>query len=201
MPHLHELLGECDESLREAWARSVSGEPDGSSGPQEANAIFASFFTDLVSALRVGASGGAPTEPGEPNAEESLPMGLDALVATRAFGLVHGRILEIAAERGIVVSLGEHRVLASRVSAAVVRAVEGQRRQHERELHRMAHQLRNPLGSAMMALTLLRSKVDLGESARLADMAERNLKKLEGLINEAVGEGASRPSSEDGDRA
>jgi signal transduction histidine kinase len=194
MARLHDLLGEYQESLRDAWARSVSCEPAGSSGLSDAHAVFASFFGELVSALRVGASGGAPPKPEEANAEESLPTVLDALAAATAFGRLHDRILEIAAERGAEVSLGEHRVLVSRVSAAVLGAVETQRRQHERELHRMAHQLRNPLGSAMMALTLLRSKVDLGEGTRLADMAERNLKKLEGLIDEAVREGESRPA-------
>jgi len=200
MPHLHDLLRECRENLRDAWGRSVSSQPAGSSATHDAYASFASFLGELVSALRVGASGDASPEPGEPDSEEPLSTGLDTLVALRAFGLLHSRILDIAAERGVEVSLGEHRVLASRVSAAVVRAVEGQRRQHERELHRMAHQLRNPLGSAMMALTLLRSKVDLGEGARLADMAERNLKKLEGLIDEAVDAGASRPEPEAQDR-
>jgi len=45
----------------------------------------------------------------------------------------------------------------------------------------------------MMALTLLRKRVDLGESARLAETAERNLRKLQGFIDEAVDEGTSDP--------
>jgi signal transduction histidine kinase len=106
---------------------------------------------------------------------------------------MHGRILDIAAERGFELSLAEHRVLASRVNAAIARAAAAQRRKHERDLHRIAHKLRNPLSSAMMALTLLRKRVDLGESARLAETAERNLRKLQGFIDEAVDEGTSDP--------
>ena len=38
---------------------------------------------------------------------------------------------------------------------------------------------------------ILRSRVDLGDSGRLADVAERNLRRLQGLIDEAVGEGST----------
>ena len=195
MSHLPQLLGEYEESLRDVWARSVSCEPDAPSGSKDAREDFASFLTELVSALRTPGSEDAPPDPGEAaaDADESPATGLDAVVATRAFGLMHGRILDIAAERGVELSLAEHRVLASRVNAAIARAAAAQRRKHERDLHQIAHKLRNPLGSAMMALKLLRSRVDMGESARLAEMAERNLVKLQGFIDEAVDEGTSSP--------
>jgi signal transduction histidine kinase len=186
------LLGEYQESLRDGWARSC--EPDASSSSADARDGFSSFLTELTAALRVAASGGAPPRPGQPDADESPATGLDPVVTTRALGLLHGRILEIAAERGVEVSLAEQLALVSQVNTAIGRAAAMQKRSHERDLHRLAHELRNPLGSAFMALKLLRARVDLGESARLAEMAERNLQKLQGLIDEAVDEGGPGPS-------
>jgi signal transduction histidine kinase len=120
---------------------------------------------------------------------------LDVVAAIATFGALHRLILDMASECGVAASPGELAVLASRVNAAIGRAAARQLRRHDRELHRMAHALRNPLGSALMALTLLRSKADLGEHLRLLEMAERNLKRLQGMIDQAVGE--SSPAAQD----
>jgi signal transduction histidine kinase len=192
MLRLHELLGEYEDRLRDVWARSVSCDTDASSGGADAvNEGFSAFLSELTSALRDAVSGGSSAPPGTLESDGGDSLSLDAVVATRAFGALHGCVLEVAAERGVEVSLAEHLALASLVNAAIARAAAGQRLQHDRDLHRIAHQLRNPLGSAIMALTLLRSRVDLGDSGRLADVAERNLRRLQGLIDEAVGEGST----------
>jgi signal transduction histidine kinase len=127
---------------------------------------------------------GAPEN--QANGTEDSGADLDPAVATRAYGSLHGLILETAAKLGIEVSLAEQKTLVLQVNETVARALAGYVRNQERELHRVAHELRNPLGSAMMALTLLRSRVDLGDHIRLAEMLERNLHRLEQGLDDAL---------------
>jgi signal transduction histidine kinase len=51
---------------------------------------------------------------------------------------------------------------------------------------KLAHDLRNPLGSALMALTLLRARLTSTDDLRLLDTLERNLKRLDRIIDERI---------------
>jgi signal transduction histidine kinase len=194
--HLHDLLGECEERLLDGWSAIVLRQPGRPTRPdalphpgERHREDLLSFLMDLKSALRRAAADGIPasTSPGtEADEEGGSGGGLDPAAATRGYGFLHGLILEIAAERSVEVCLAEHRTLVSYLSEAVARAVAGYLRAEQRELHRIAHGLRNPLGSAMMALTLLRSRVDLGGHARLGEMLERNLQRLEQGLEELL---------------
>jgi signal transduction histidine kinase len=188
MHHLHQLLHDCKEALIDgATQASLQPEPDDEGVRRELR----SFLEGLIVALR------------EPDAKPAVPapkgngeiLGSDAgakpdtLKMIRAYGGLHQSILELAAERSIEVNLGAQLCFVSSINRAILQTVMAYQERHERELHRSAHQLRNPLGSATMALTLLRSRTDLGDNVRLAEMMERNLQRLQGLIDEAVDRG------------
>jgi signal transduction histidine kinase len=195
MPSLHQMLDEREGRLHCGWVQCVSREVEDSSAADEAaGGGVATFLAQLRSALQAGAGVSPQPIDREPTRAGVPEVSIDPVVATRAFGLLHAIILEVAVERGVAVSLAEQSLLASQVNAAIGRAALGQSRRHERDLHHFAHKLRNPRGSALMALTLLRSRVDVGESARLAEMAERNLQKLQRVIDDAVDKGATVPS-------
>jgi signal transduction histidine kinase len=182
---LHELLLESADELSKSWIAAV---PD-----PKAQEGLATFLTELKAALRGATVECTPCPRGpEPEVDETHDpgVGFDPVAATRAYGVLHGALLEAAEERGIEVGLEEQKVLASHVNQAIARAVMGHMRTQHRELRRIAHELRNPLGSAMMALTLLRSRADLGENTRLAEMLERNLQRVERGLDEAL---ASEP--------
>ncbi len=195
---LFELIEECEETLLAHWTLSLA---EGLAAPPRdhvSHERFMEFLTSLKAALAHEAFDAAASpiveyRDEEESAHEGDP---DARSATRAYGALHVRILAIAANRQVEVSLSEQLTLASYVNAAIGEAVAGQARTHDRKVHRLAHQLRNPLGSALMALTLLRARADLGEHARLGDMLERNLQRVQRLIDEAAGEG--EPGSESG---
>jgi signal transduction histidine kinase len=194
MPHLHELLDEHEAELLESWTRCTT--PEGTSrDDRRAREGLSAFLTELDTALRVARSGEAPAAAMAPAGDDADldDVGLDALAATRVYGLMQALILQLAADRRVDVNLAEQLVLASQVNAAIARAAARQARRHHHELHRVAHQLRNPLGSALMAMTLLRSKTDLGANVRLAEIVQRNLQRLQGLIEEAVGDGPGSP--------
>jgi signal transduction histidine kinase len=191
MRHLHELLEEHRGKLLAEWTRFVGGETEAPS-PARANARAdaAAFLTRLTAALRLAATGEVPVSAQDADAstDEEADVALDALTTTRAFGSLHGLILEIAADHGVRPTLAEQLTLASHLNIAIVHAAGLETRRHKRALRHLAHQLRNPLGSAMMALALLRSRIDLGEESRLAELTERNLRRLQGLIDEVVGD-------------
>jgi signal transduction histidine kinase len=194
MRHLHELLEEHRERLLAAWARFIAGDAEAAPAPDaRAGTDVSTFLCDLTAALRLIATGEVPTAAPdeEPHSDDETAATPDALTATRAFGSLHGLILEIAADHGMRPTLAEQLTLASHLNVAVARAAGVETRRHRRELRQLAHQLRNPLGSAMMALALLRSRIDLGENARLAELTERNLRRVQGLIDEAVGDHAT----------
>jgi signal transduction histidine kinase len=194
MEHLHELLDEHEAELLERWTRCTAPEGTSPDDPRAREGLSA-FLTDLKTALRVATSGEGPAQAMAPAGDDAelSDAGLDALDATRAYGRMQALILQLAADRSLDVSVAEQLILASRVNATIARSAAMQARKHHHELHRVAHQLRNPLGSALMAMTLLRSKTDLGANARLAEIVERNLQRLQGLIEEAVGDGPGSP--------
>jgi signal transduction histidine kinase len=181
MVRLHELLLESEDELSHRWIAAV---PD-----PKAREGLATFLTELKAALRGATVEGTPCDPfPEPEVDETLDpgVGFDPAAATRAYGVLHAALLGAAEERGMAVGLAEQRTLASHVNEAIARAVMGHMRTQHRELRRIAHELRNPLGSAMMALTLLRSRADLGEHIRLAEMLERNLHRVERGLDEGL---------------
>jgi signal transduction histidine kinase len=193
MRHLYELLEEHRERLLVAWAGFMAGDAGTASVPNaQARADASMFLSELTAALRLISTGEVPASAplSEPRSEEETTATPDALTATRALGSLHGLILEIAADRGIRPTLAEQLTLASHMNIAVGRAAGLETRRHKRELRHLAHQLRNPLGSALMALALLRSRIDLGENTRLAELTERNLKRMQGLIDEVAGDQA-----------
>jgi signal transduction histidine kinase len=202
-PRLHEVVEECRDTLLDDWVRAAREVP-GVSAPlvERARQDVVSFLAGLTSVLR---RAHLPSGPTAPEVESTANHGrvdgthggadtgaraeLDVAGVTRAYGSLHHRVLEVADERSVDVSLAEHLALVAEFNAAVGRAITADLVRQSDELHRVAHRLRNPLGSATMALTLLRSRVDLGDNARLAEMLERNLQRLGGLIDEAVDSG------------
>ena len=54
------------------------------------------------------------------------------------------------------------------------------------EATKLAHDLRNPLGSALMALTILRARLTAADDLRLLDTLERNLRRVDLVIDERI---------------
>lgn len=189
MQHVKDVIDEYEEKLLACWTSAANAD-----GPPRAGSTerISPFLHELRAAVAAAALEDVPSL-ARPRAEEDddAAGGGDVVAETRAFGALHTLILELANDRGVVISPAEQLTLASHVNAAVARATEIRLRERDQDVWRAAHQLRNPLASAMMALTLLRSRVDLGESARLADTLERNLKRIQGLIDESVPESRS----------
>jgi signal transduction histidine kinase len=191
MRYLHDLADEYEESLLARWhaATGVEGAPRVSDATRRE---VGEFLQELRFALRRAIVEGAPVR-APLETRDGGHLETDAAGVTRAFGALHCALLELAAERGVVVSAAEQVTLADHVSGAAAAVVERRLRDRRDQAWKTSHQLRNPLGSAMMALTLLRSRVDFGESARLVETLERNLGKLKGLVEASTTEREARP--------
>ena len=119
-------------------------------------------------------------ESGDPASFRAYMRGCDRLLCA---------VLATATAARVDVTHGDQLGLTSQIHAAVGRVFELYLEVEDRRLHRAAHQLRNALGSATMALTLLKARTEFGDDARLAEMLERNLAKLQGLIDTVVDSG------------
>jgi signal transduction histidine kinase len=189
MRYLYELLDDQENSLLDTWTAALRDSGLSTRLDENARDVVQSFLFDLKTALRH-----APVNDTPPlanlesagNGIETRRVAQDPIAATRAYGFLHDIILDAAAERGVEVGLAEQKTLAWHVNDAIGRAVAVHLQIEQADLHRIAHELRNPLGSAMMALTLLRSRVDLGDHVRLADVIQRNLERVERALDDAV---------------
>jgi nitrogen-specific signal transduction histidine kinase len=147
------------------------------------------FLDDL--AERLSSTGSADLSHMRGPREGDGPVTDDALAAAGAFARLHGLVLEVAAENSVEVTLSEHAIVATCVRSAIGELAGRAPSGAPPEMHRLAHKIRNPLGSALMAVTLLRAKVNLGDGERLAEMLERNLKRVEAILDSAVEAGST----------
>jgi signal transduction histidine kinase len=187
MSNLHQLLVDCESELLERWTPTLPGAPDSVSG-SKAKEHLALFLADLRSSSLATDRGDTLRSEAPPNDPPTgdLEEAVDPVAAVHAYGALHVLILDLATERGVPVTASEQRALASVVHAAIAKATAAHLRRLSSDVHHVAHQLRNPLGSAIMALTLLTSRVTLGSEGRLAETIARNLERLRVLIDDMI---------------
>jgi len=121
----------------------------------------------------------------------------------REYGILHRCILEIAHGEKVSVSLQEHRILVDAICTGIADAVTQYTRQRDAELHRqadehfafVAHELRNPLSSAQLALARLTSK-GLLQPGPISDLLGRGLERMKALIEHTLSVSFASRSSE-----
>lgn len=114
-------------------------------------------------------------EPAEAYGRASFERGLTSSALVRGFDGVRVMALALAAERGLQTSIDDERRLVTVLAEVAASALLGLDRKR-------AHDMRNPLGAASMACQLLQGAT---EPARLIQMLDRNLKKLQQLIEKS----------------
>jgi signal transduction histidine kinase len=187
MGELDALLAECQDELVESWLSFYEPGPSerkGTAAGQRLRSSLERLRVALKGALAEASSD--PTVATKSEETDASAVALDAVAAARAYGALQGWISDRCAAQDVEMSPAEHRALAAWTTGAVAEVIAEERGQREEESRRIAHELRNPLGSALMALNLLRPRLSSSDEARLADTLERNLKRLERIINEKV---------------
>jgi signal transduction histidine kinase len=151
------------------------------------------FVDEIVAALYPDA---VPLPVTSGNAEEHgaqrLRLHFDVAEVVREYGLLHDCIVEIARDANLSISLNEQQVLSRWLNSGVAEAL-GQyvkRRDEERDrqtsehLGFMAHELRNPLSAARVAVQRLRNNERAGP--RATDLLERSLRRASDMIDNAL---------------
>ncbi len=154
------------------------------------------FVDQIIAALHPEALPLPPVgEIAEEHGAQRLGIGFDVGEVVREYGLLHRCILDLAGRAAFTPDLREQRIVARWLSTGVADAVAqyGKQRDIERQrqtsehLGFIAHELRSPLSTACLAFARLRPTAP-AESARWADVLDRNLRRTVDLIDGVLGQ-------------
>jgi signal transduction histidine kinase len=108
-----------------------------------------------------------------------------------SYDLLGDAILEAADEAGVAVSINQTRILFRLLNAGMAEAVAAYVQRRDEEAKReagehvsfVAHELRNPLGTAALAMTGLRRTL-LSPGGKLVEMLDRSLTRIRELVDQ-----------------
>jgi len=185
MSNLHVVVSERMADILESFMASY--EVSARCPEVDMESTIRASLQDLVRALSLGATTD-PVPPSERSQDVDpgrVPL-LDPLGAMLGYGAALSRILVASEARDLTVTPREQQVLFSWASAAVAEILALDERRRQRVSSKVAHDLRNPLGSALMALTLLRQRLATADDLRLLDTLERNLRRVDKIVDERL---------------
>ena len=153
------------------------------------------FLRGLEQALAPGDTpDGVVARPGGAHGAQRFRVGFDVREVVSEYGLLLDVVLELAHAEGVSLSVSETRELFSAVNRGIAEAVaafaderqQSEARQTGRHVAFISHELRNPLGGALLSLELV-DKTELDEKQkRLAGLIRRNLNRLRNLIDQVL---------------
>jgi len=198
---LHALLQAQQAETLERWMSSVRGKlaPE-LMPPIELEDHFPDYLREIISALRVEAGLPAHTElPEESDSaaehgEQRLRLGFSLDAVVREYGALRDAIVETARLHGVTVSAVEYQVLFDTAVTGIAGAVTEYSRQRDAELHRasnehvafIAHELRNPLISASMAVKVLQRHGQLPTEGRAVTELVQGLHQMTVLLDHSL---------------
>ncbi|MBA3538673.1 MAG: sensor histidine kinase [Deltaproteobacteria bacterium] len=197
MKALHEVLLARREEVMLRWRTMVQGTiaPESMPTPELVD-HFPLFLREVIGALRVQAGLPSTMEPPETSAtaadhgEQRLRLGFSLDAVVREYGALRDAIVVTAQDAQVPISFGELQSIFDSTLVGIASAVSEYGRQRDAELHRqhnehiafIAHELRNPLMTAMTAIELLRLPGD----SRPGQALTRSLERMRELINHSL---------------
>ena len=198
---LHELLSARRDDVIRRW----EGQIQGTLAPElmpllELRNHIPEFLGEILVALRDDAglaSAGSPPEETRTAAghgAQRLRLGFSLDSVVREYGALRDAIVEEARDAGVQLTFRELQVVFDCMITGTAHAVSEYARQRDAELLRqanehfgfIAHELRNPLWSATMALQLLQTSGELPTGNRLVGALERGLQRARELIDQTL---------------
>ena len=199
--NLHEVLAANRDEVMARWRTNVAGTiaPE-AMRPIELMDHLPAFLDEIVSALRedAGLSPNGPTPEESPSAtvhgQQRLRLGFSLDAVVREYGVLRDVIVATARDAGAQITFRELRVLSDGIINGIAHAVTEYTQQRDAELLRLAnehfafvaHELRNPLSSATMALQLLKQQGLIPTEGRPVRALERGLKHASELVDETL---------------
>jgi signal transduction histidine kinase len=198
---LHELLAARRENVVRRWEAQIQGTiaPD-LMAPVELRNHIPEFVAEIIVALRdaAGLASAGPAPEDSPTAAghgaQRLRLGFSLDSVVREYGALRDAIVAEARDAGLPLTFDELQVVFDCVISGTAHAVSEYARQRDAELLRLAnehfgfiaHELRNPLWSATMALQMLRDGGLLPTESRLVGSLERGLQRARELIDQTL---------------
>jgi signal transduction histidine kinase len=199
--NLHEVLAAKSDDVMLRWKANVRGTiaPE-TIGPVELLDHLPTFLGEIRAALREadGLRSTAPSPEDSTTAaghgEQRLRLGFSLDSVVREYGALRDAIVATGRDAGVQITFRELDVLSGTIISGIAQAVTEYTRQRDAELLRaanehfafVAHELRNPLSSASIALELLKSKGLLPTEERSARALERGLKRASELVEHTL---------------
>jgi signal transduction histidine kinase len=198
---LHDTLAAHRERVMRTWMMRVQGTITPESMPAvELIDHLPKFLDEVIAALRAQAGGPVLTEDMEHSetasghGEQRLRLGFSLDSVVREYGALRDAIVTTALEVGGPITFAELQCVFSSTISGIARAVSEYARQRDAEQQRlhnehiafMAHELRNPLASAMTAHDLLHQQGLIPADSRAAGALTRSLLTMRELIDHAL---------------
>jgi signal transduction histidine kinase len=193
---LRSFLREQRQGLLDRWMKRVEKLLD---DPDLTKAELRDHMPEVLKGLAVAVSPGETPEevliePGNKHGLQRFRVGFDLREVVTEYGILLDVILEDAHAAGVTITPGELRELTSALNLGVAEAVAAyaeERRDVERKLAAehvsfVSHELRNPLGAALLSFELLESTALDERQARLGAMVRRNLTRLRDLVHQVL---------------
>jgi signal transduction histidine kinase len=198
---LHRLIRARREDLLVCWEqRTREALSPGPLPHPELVDHMPALVDDLAAALYPGA---VPLPSGVDHAQSHgahrLRLGFDVWEVVREYGLIEECVIDLATAAQLAVPGEDQKNLAAWMNKRLADAVSQYVRQRDAERDRqasehlgfLAHELRNPLNSARLALDRLRS-VELSRGGRAVEVLDRNLRRTSQLIEDALAQASLR---------
>lgn len=191
--NLADFVSTHREHVIRRWTEKVTGTLHPTSMPRlELVDHLPTFLEEIADALRARESPERSPTAAEHGVQRlGLGFSLDSVV--REYGALRDSIIEECAAESIVIGLHDREVLFDCVITGIAEAVSEYAHQRDAELQRqtsehfafVAHELRNPLGNAISALTLLREGNMIADE-RLGEILGRGLTRMHDLIERSL---------------
>jgi len=198
---LHVVLMQRRDEVMDRWRAMVQGTiaPE-SMGAVELNDHLPGFVDEIIAVLRdeAGLESHVPlasdSETASDHGEQRLRLGFSLDAVVREYGALRDAIVETARGAGSEITFAEMQSVFTSTVDGIARAVSEYSRQRDAELQRqhnehigfLAHELRNPLASATVALEMLRIKGQLPAEARGGVVLTRSLGRMKELVEHAL---------------
>jgi signal transduction histidine kinase len=201
MAKLLEVLVERADEVMARWRANVIGTIAPESLPTvELVDHLPLFLKEVIAALR--ANDGLPasvsvsdeSQTAIVHGEQRLRLGFSLDSVVREYGALRDAILSTGRDAGIPVTYREAQTVFDTTINGIASAVSEYARQRDAELHRqhnehvafLAHELRNPLSSAAMALSLLETAGHIPPTERASLALQSSLSKIKELVDHAL---------------
>ena len=195
---LRRILIERRGELVERWRASVRGyaTPQGMDEAQVLDTL-PLFLEELAETLQRAADTGASTEQltvlAREHGAQRFSVGLNLASVVREYGVLRDQILDMVHEEGAVLSTAAFRALSQHFENAISIAITEYTRRRDQQIEEqdaahfgfLAHELRTPLSTALLAVDRIRRlHPEVGSS--LVDRLERSLHALSSHLDHTL---------------